>query len=106
MMEGSGSVQIMTDPDPGGSKNYWAGGSTTLALAVYFLTHRIDQKQTAWLLRAQKILIGNVSVPGTKSTFILSKDIYSPLNQFVVSKGNVPCSTVFLHRAVLTQIIQ
>jgi hypothetical protein len=99
MIEGSGSVKKITNSDPRGS-NYWAGRSTALALAFYFLTLRIDQKQTSWLLRAQKILIGNVSVPGTVSTFILSRYIFSPLNQFVVSKGNVLCSRVFLYHRV------
>ncbi len=64
MMEGSGSVQVMKNSDLGGSKNYWAGGSTTLALAVYFLTHRTDQKQMSCFPQAQKILIGNVPVYG------------------------------------------
>jgi hypothetical protein len=47
----------MTNSDPGGSKSYWAGGSTTLALAIYVLTHRIDQKQICCVLQAQKVLI-------------------------------------------------
>jgi hypothetical protein len=33
---GSGSVQIITDPDPGGPKTYGSSGSGTLQVGLYF----------------------------------------------------------------------